>query len=151
MVCGRNITMAKLDVMRFAIAGFGIFSKKLGLDTSKTAEASDYFLFNCADKPHLLPYAKSALDYLHGKYALHIITNGFEDVQPRKLRASGITDYFETMVTSETSGAKKPAPEIFEYALRGANAKLEESIMIGDNPSTDIKGAAAFGMKTVFL
>ncbi len=123
----------------------------VGVNAAKADESSDYFMNNCSTKPHLITYAKSALDYLSKKYQLHIVTNGFEDVQPRKLRSSGIDHYFEVIVTSETSNARKPSPEIFRYALDEARANKGESVMIGDNPKTDIHGARDFGIRTILF
>ena len=94
--------------------------------------------------------AITALNYLDKKYELHIITNGFLDAQNRKLSSSGISKFFKVMVTSECANSRKPSPEIFEYSLIEAGARKEDSIMIGDNPRTDIHGAKEFGMKTIF-
>ena len=123
----------------------------VGLNGTHAMEASEYFIEECSGKPHLIPDAIPVLDYLKPKYKLHIITNGFEDVQPRKLNSSGIQHYFEIVVTSESSNARKPSPEIFEFALDQVKATKEESVMIGDNPKTDIHGARDFGMKTVLF
>ena len=60
------------------------------------------------------------LDYLRPKYHLHIITNGFQEIQHTKLNGSGLEPYFETLTVSEEVGVKKPNPEIFLYALRNA-------------------------------
>ena len=121
-----------------------------GIDVIKSKMASTYFLTNCSLKPYLMPDALTALHYLEKKYQLHIITNGFLDAQNRKLSSSGITKFFKVMVTSECANSRKPSPEIFEYSLKVARANKSESIMIGDNPKTDIYGAQEFGMKTVF-
>ena len=121
-----------------------------GIDEVKSAEASAYFLNNCSLKPYLMEDALTALHYLSNKYELHIITNGFIDAQNRKLSSSGIDKFFKIMVTSECTNSRKPSPEIFEYSLKEAGAAKSESIMIGDNPRTDIQGAKEFGMKTVF-
>lgn len=126
-----------------------IFSST-GFDVTKSGEASAYFLANCSGKPYLMPDALTALNYLHGKYKLHIITNGFKDSQGRKLSSSGITKYFDVVVTSECADSRKPSPEIFEYSLQQAGASKVDSIMIGDNAKTDILGANQFGMQTVF-
>ena len=123
--------------------------RKVGIDESHAEESSNYFMNNCSRKPHLIEHAKITLDYLFKKYKLHIITNGFNDVQPVKLSSSGIQEYFEVIVTSETSQARKPEPEIFQDALDKANATKVESVMIGDNPKTDIHGARDFGIKTI--
>lgn len=98
---------------------------------------------------HLLEGTVEILDYLHPNYTLHIITNGFKEVQQRKMESSGILKYFKTITTSEDVGVKKPHPLIFETALKNASANVRESIMIGDNFEADILGAKGFGMKAI--
>lgn len=99
----------------------------------------------------LVPGTMELLDYLKPKYHLHLITNGFQEVQHTKLGGSGLEPYFETLTVSEEVGVKKPNPEIFRYALRKAQAVVEESIMIGDEMAVDIDGARAIGMDTIFF
>ena len=91
------------------------------------------------------------LEYLKPKYHLHLITNGFQEVQHTKLGGSGLEPFFETLTVSEEVGVKKPNPEIFRYALRKANALAEESLMIGDEMAVDIDGARAAGMDTILF
>jgi len=91
------------------------------------------------------------LDYLKPKYRLHIITNGFSEVQMPKLKNSGLLKYFDTVITSESVGVKKPNPKIFEYALTKANALASESVMIGDSLEADIEGADKVGMHSLFF
>ncbi len=90
------------------------------------------------------------LEYLNKKYKLHIITNGFNEVQHKKLENALLKPYFEQIITSELAGVKKPNPKIFYYAMKLANARAEESIMIGDNFEADILGAKHLGMQTIF-
>ncbi|MBO6025888.1 MAG: YjjG family noncanonical pyrimidine nucleotidase [Bacteroidales bacterium] len=99
----------------------------------------------------LVPGTMELLEYLKPKYHLHLITNGFEEVQHTKLSGSGMEPYFETLTVSEEVGVKKPNPEIFRYALRKANATPEESLMIGDEMAVDIDGARAAGMDQIFF
>ena len=99
----------------------------------------------------LVSGAKELLDYLKPKYHLHLITNGFREVQHIKLNASGLEPYFETLTVSEEVGVKKPNPEIFLYALNKAQASVEESLMIGDEMAVDIDGARAIGMDQVLF
>ena len=94
----------------------------------------------------LFENALEVLDYLEQKYSLHIITNGFEEVQHRKLASSNLRPYFEHIITSERVGVKKPDPRIFNYALELAGATSGESMMIGDNFEADILGAKSVGM-----
>ena len=99
----------------------------------------------------LVPRTMELLDYLKSKYHLHLITNGFQEVQHTKLSGSGLEPYFETLTVSEEVGVKKPNPEIFYYALRKANATAEESIVIGDEMAVDIDGARAAGIDQIFF
>lgn len=98
---------------------------------------------------HLLEGTIDILQYLEPKYRLHIITNGFQEVQNTKLRSSNIHHYFETITNSEMVGVKKPNPKIFHHALTIANTKPEQSIMIGDNYEADILGALDCGIDAI--
>ncbi|TXG38784.1 YjjG family noncanonical pyrimidine nucleotidase [Seonamhaeicola maritimus] len=91
------------------------------------------------------------LAYLKKHYSLHIITNGFEEVQHKKLLKSNINGFFNTVTNSEMVGVKKPNPKIFNYALEKANAKAETSVMVGDSYEADILGAKNIGMDVVFF
>lgn len=97
---------------------------------------------------HLLEGTLEILEYLQN-YRLHIITNGFREVQYKKMKSSGILGFFKTITTSEDVGVKKPNPKIFEAALEKAGATAAESLMIGDNFEADILGAEEVGMKTI--
>ena len=99
----------------------------------------------------LVPGTLELLEYLKPKYHLHLITNGFQEVQHTKLSGAGLEPYFDTLTVSEEVGVKKPNPEIFRYALRKASATAEESLMIGDEMAFDIDGARAAGMDTLFF
>jgi len=111
---------------------------------------SDAYIQRCPQKPHLIPHTVEVLDYLKNDYHLHIISNGFDEIQAVKMKSSGILHYFKTIVTSETTGARKPSKEIFEYALKASNASTADSLMIGDNLLTDIGGATNANLDSVF-
>ena len=98
---------------------------------------------------HLFDGTFEILDYLKDKYNLHIITNGFEEIQAKKMESSKILDYFDVIVTSESVGVKKPNPRVFEFALEKANANANNSIMIGDSIEADIYGAINSGIKAI--
>ncbi|PZO28322.1 MAG: noncanonical pyrimidine nucleotidase, YjjG family [Flavobacteriaceae bacterium] len=100
---------------------------------------------------HLYEGAIELLEYLKPKYRLHIITNGFHQIQNNKLVNSKIVHYFETITNSENAGVKKPHPEIFNYALDLAKCNKETSIMIGDNLEADIEGALNVGLDAIFF
>ncbi len=98
---------------------------------------------------HLFPNTVEILNYLRPKYRLHIITNGFKEVQEKKLRNSNIIDYFDQIVNSEMAGVKKPNPIIFELALKRAGINATNALMIGDNIEADVMGALAVGFHTL--
>jgi putative hydrolase of the HAD superfamily len=102
-------------------------------------------------KAHLFPGALEILKYLSDKYTLHIITNGFKEVQHLKISNSGLKHFFTHIHISEEIGFKKPDPEIFNYAVRMAKVAPEECIMIGDNLETDIAGAENAGIVPVYF
>lgn len=126
--------------------------KDFGIEDMPLAQAiGDDYVNISPTKVNLLPNTVAALDYLSNKYTLHIITNGFEEVQFTKLKNSDLRQYFNHVITSEAAGCKKPNPDIFAFALRLAGAHPEHSLMIGDDIETDIKGAALAGMDAIYF
>ncbi|MBR9997762.1 MAG: HAD-IA family hydrolase, partial [Cyclobacteriaceae bacterium] len=109
------------------------------------------YLDRCPVKGHVIPNAFEVLDYLRPKYGLHVITNGFDDVQGIKLVHSKLRDYFDHIITSESVGHKKPNKEMFEKAIALIGAKTGECIMIGDNPVTDIQGAINASLDVIYF
>lgn len=99
----------------------------------------------------LVPNAIDILKYLKMNYHIHLITNGFIEVQYIKIKNSGLNQYIDTMTLSEDAGIKKPDVRIFQYALNKANAKAENSIMVGDDLYIDIMPAKSAGMDQVFF
>ena len=98
----------------------------------------------------LMPHAKEILTYLRPKYKMYILSNGFTELQSRKMQSAGIAHYFDGMILSEDIGVNKPNPAIFTHALRVAESTAEESLMIGDNYEVDIEGAQRVGIDQVF-
>jgi putative hydrolase of the HAD superfamily len=110
------------------------------------------FLNELPNRKNLFPYTIEILEYLiEKKYVLHLITNGFENIQYSKLSNTNLTKYFKEIITSEKANSLKPNKEIFEFALNATGANINESIMIGDNLDADIKGAKNAGLDTVFV
>lgn len=110
---------------------------------------SDDYIEHLSRFGHVLPGTFEILDYLRDKYRLHIITNGFEETQKKKMINAKIWDYFEVIVNSEMAGVKKPNPKIFQLALKRASVAAQNSLMIGDNLEADILGAQAVGFQTI--
>ena len=136
-----------LSVERFVLTlkDFGIEDRELAKKI-----AAEYINISPL-KTNLFPHTRKMLNYLKDKYYLHIITNGFEEVQFKKIEANDLKKYFTEIITSEEAGCKKPDKNIFLYSLLKTNAVPEESLMIGDDISVDIQGAKTVGMDQVFF
>jgi len=128
-----------------------IFEKAGIMNAVIPEEFETDFMHRTSSKPHLFPHTIEILNYLKPKYQLHVITNGFDESQAKKLSSSGLADYFKYVITSETTGHKKPDARIFFHAIDCAGADIQSSLMIGDNPISDIQGAQNAGMDQVFF
>lgn len=120
-----------------------------GIDVTEELclKISDSFLSYCSDKPGVLPGCYELLDYLKAEgYRLHICSNGFNEVQYKKLRASNLTDYFSTVVLSEDAPANKPSSRFFDYAFDVTKACKDSTLMVGDNYFADVCGALDYGI-----
>lgn len=120
-------------------------------DNRKGKEMGDYYIERSPYQSALFPSTREVLTELKKDYHLHIITNGFKEVQHIKLNYCKLNDFFETVVCSDEVGVNKPNPRVFNFALQGANAKPEESIMIGDDLFADVGGAERIGMKGILF
>ncbi len=114
-------------------------------------EFGELYLKTLPTKSYLIEGAMDLLNHVsQNGYELHIITNGFNDIQERKIESAGISHFFKQVVTFENANAKKPDPKIFNHALALTKANISESLMIGDNWIADILGAKKVGMDTVY-
>lgn len=131
---------------------FKMIFTELGVaQASMPLRIAEAYLRLCPSKPHVFPYTHDILQYLGGRYDLHIITNGFADVQWIKLESAGLKGYFKHIVTSDDAGFRKPDPGIFRYTLEKIGTAPADCIMVGDNLDTDIAGARAAGIDCVFF
>lgn len=141
-----QVTKAELNRQRFLYP-----LQQVGVEDTALAErfATD-FLRVIPTKRKLMPHALEVLDYLAGRYRLYILSNGFRELQHRKMCAAGIDGYFRKIVLSEDIGVLKPRPELFHFALSATQSQLHESLMIGDDWNKDIAGAQGVGMHQVY-
>jgi len=142
-----EILKEKLNFQRFemTLADFGIVNHEIAIGMSE-----DYVKVN-PDHPFLFPYAIESLQYLAPRYPLHLITNGFQEVQEQKFNIARLDRFFKTVTTSEEAGIKKPEAGIFHFALEKAKGSAEESIIIGDDLAVDCVGARNVGMDQVYF
>lgn len=143
-----KVTQQQLREVRFART-----LTRLGLaEADVPADISARFTDILPLKTAVFPHTHEVLGYLQAKgYRLHLITNGFEDMQRVKLASSRLTDYFEEIITSERSGHLKPDPRMFAHALARTSAHAAESLMVGDNLECDVLGAYNAGIDQVYF
>ena len=124
----------------------------LGLhpDVIPVAFEDDYVRI-CPTKTNLFPDAHETLQYLHGKYPLYLISNGFKESQDTKINTTDIGKYFKGIIISELVGANKPDKAIFQHALDLAGATKAGSLMIGDSLEADVMGALNFGIDAIYF
>lgn len=125
----------------------------LGIEAVETISKriSEAYVSSAPKRNHLFPDAVEVLNYLHKKYTLHIITNGFHEAQFVKLDGTGIRSFFKNIIISEHTGYKKPDINIFNYALRSAQAHAAECLMVGDGLEVDVLGALNAGWDAVYF
>jgi putative hydrolase of the HAD superfamily len=142
----KKITKEELRNTRFTktLERLGAKNKELGALLEKE------YISKSPYQTHLLEGTNEILDYLKPKYELHILSNGFKEVQRIKLHESGIKKYFTHIFISEEMGVQKPDREIFDIARKQANIDIGSCIMIGDNFINDIEGALKASWKAIY-
>lgn len=141
-----QITKDELNRQRFSYP-----LEAMGAGDAELAKAfSDDFFSVIPTKSKLMPHVKEVLEYLSANYNLYILSNGFQELQCRKMRSSGIDHFFNKVVLSDDIGILKPWPEIFHFALSATQSELRDSVMIGDSWDNDITGARGVGMHQIY-
>lgn len=127
--------------------------KKFKIDDAQLSDKlSTGYIEISPNQKNLFPNTLETLKELKAEgYKLHIITNGFKEVQYIKLSNCGLIDFFDVIVCSEEVGKNKPNPDVFLHAMKLANAEASKSVMIGDDLKVDILGASNVGMYTILF
>lgn len=133
-----KITHQELRKKRFKTV---LESNGISCDIDYSLVLNEEFLKLLPSQTHLFPNTIKTLEYLFAKYKLHIISNGFYEVQLQKIANSGINNYFQEIITGDVANSRKPDKKIFEFALSKANATTDNSIYIGDDEIADKIGA----------
>jgi len=138
-------------VLRFGRLNDTFLALNFNVERDIINQLSEDYITYLTDNNYLFDNTIEILDYLSLKYNLHILSNGFEEVQYKKLNRSNIYHYFKTITNGETIGVKKPNPQIFYHAIEKAKTSINRSIMIGDGYEADILGALNIGMDVIFF
>lgn len=118
---------------------------------NRSRRLNDRYLWLLGECDAPLQGARELLSGLSKKFLIGVLTNGFTEVQYRKLRSTGLDRYIQRMVISDEIGIQKPDPRLFRYAEQETGAEPETSLMIGDNPDNDIRGAINAGWHAIYL
>lgn len=142
----RNHSISKQEL---ASSRFQLTFDELGITGLDAAEFNHEYLEHMPHQTRLCDGAMEVLEVLSRRYQMHIITNGFVEVQYKKLDNSKLRSFFKNVFISEEVKSPKPDPEIFHYALKSSNARRKESLMIGDSWEVDVVGAMDAGLDQV--
>lgn len=142
-----KLTKEQLRARRFpeAFANMGIPTADFAM------EYEQRFVDEVTTSNYVVEGTEEILKYLHGKYQLHILSNGFEEVTHQKINGCLIKDYMETITTAEEAGAPKPDAKAFLTAIGKSDARIENSVYIGDDWIADMVGAHRLGMQAIFF
>jgi putative hydrolase of the HAD superfamily len=127
-----------------ALSGFGVE------DDDLAASLGWKYVERGPHQRHLLPGTLEVLEALKTRgHEIHILTNGFSEIQHIKVENTGIAPWVDMLLTSEELGHLKPAKACFEGALLATGAHRERAWMIGDDHGADVVGAHEAGWKAV--
>ncbi|TRX70229.1 YjjG family noncanonical pyrimidine nucleotidase [Carboxylicivirga sp. M1479] len=142
-----RVKKSVLNVQRFHLP-----FTEVGFDDINVAQqfAQDYLSIS-ATQTRLFPNTIEVLEQLKENYEMHIITNGFKEVQNKKLDNSGLRPFFDKIYISELIGVQKPNTYFFDYAVKSCHASKKECLVIGDSLEADIKGAQKAGIDQVYF
>lgn len=141
----RDLELERITHDELRRTRFGKTLKAVNLECSEedSLKMNEVFMHHLPSQKHLMEGTIETLDYLKAKYELHIISNGYLDIQTKKMGNSGILDYFSAIVTCDVADARKPQKKMFDFALEMVNTTRENSVFIGDDEVADKMGAEA--------
>lgn len=142
----------EIDRQTLILERFAFVLRPMGIEEKNAIlSINDEFLKRTGRKTRLIPGALELLEYLHPRYNLYILSNGFREVQANKLNNSGLAPYIKKTILSEDAGIQKPHKGIFDFALINTNSRRKETLMIGDSWEADIIGARQSGIEQIWF
>jgi putative hydrolase of the HAD superfamily len=125
--------------------------KRYGLRTPAIDLVED-IRYGIIERLRFDPLLGCALDIARNAgWAPVVVANGETVQEVAKLKRTGLDQYLVGWIVSEEVGVRKPNPRIFAIAAQRARLRLSTAWMVGDGPETDIQGAVAAGMRSVWL
>jgi HAD superfamily hydrolase (TIGR01549 family) len=130
---------------------WSVFLGLLGREPSNAAQVNDIYLDSYRGVCPAVPHAVDCLTGLAGRVPLGVVSNGFVDIQYRKLEGLGVRHLFSCIVLSDEVGIRKPDVRIFQEAIRRMGLPPRECVYVGDSYRYDMVGAAAAGLRTCWF
>jgi HAD superfamily hydrolase (TIGR01549 family) len=124
---------------------------RCGVESTHAAALADYDYTCRLENYRLCPEVPEVLPQLASSYRLALLTNGLGDLQRQKIAAFALEQWIPTAWISGEVGIRKPDPGIFWHALAQLECEPEDAVMVGDSLRHDIAGAAALGIRTIWL
>ncbi|RPI71851.1 MAG: HAD family hydrolase [Desulfobacteraceae bacterium] len=137
---------AGLSIKKFRTRRTQIFLNILGIPQKYGNDITSLYIKKYPTIYAPVQDAKNVLKHLQGKFRLGVISNGFPDVQYKKLETLELKSFVDCIVLSEELGAHKPDPEIFLHAVSLLNTVPAAAIHIGDSFENDVIGAKKAGL-----
>lgn len=140
-----NVQQLQMSRIRYVLA-------EQTFSDEEALAAFEYFMVNYVEGATLFEESKSVISTLKARgIGLGVISNGPDDMQVRKLKAVGLYDEFDVVVTAERAGVGKPNVAIFEFALTEAAKAANDCWCVGDNLKNDVLAANEAGLTGVLL
>ena len=147
----RLFELGELEREQVKVRRYELLFDEMGIDASPRETAKVYEgLLGIGH--YFMDGAVELLETLSGEYRLYLATNGTSNVQKSRISSSDISKYFQGIYISEDVGYNKPDPRYFEACFKDIPSFIrEETVMIGDSLTSDIKGGINAGIKTVWF
>lgn len=120
-------------------------------DASLAAELAERYGEERRARHEVFADVADALAELAESHPLAVVTNGAGCLQREKLAASGLGDFFQSVVVSADLGVAKPDASVFQHALDQLGVDSADATMIGDSIAKDVDGALAAGLGAVWV
>lgn len=142
----KKLTRPQVMTRRFAL----LFEEK-GIKAD-VEQAQQLYREELSKGHYFLPGAEQLLETLFHQYDLYLVSNGNAMVQDGRIKSAGISRYFREIFISERLGVDKPAKEFFDLCFEKiGNVNREETVIIGDSLTSDIRGGLNAGIHTIWF
>lgn len=145
------LEQGKLTLEEVKVRRYQLFFDEIGIAYS-AKHATEYYENLLGTGHYFVDGAETLLTTLSGSYRLYLVTNGSTAVQKRRIESAGISKYLNDVFISQEIGFDKPHPEFFDYCFsKIPQFKKQETLIVGDSLSSDIKGGKDSGITTVWF